>query len=246
MKNEKELTKTINLSTLMHDIFNAIEGESVILQQLLNGLHGNTLDDIKPILISLSEANSNSIELIEAYRNHQSINKVLETDQSSINEVDILNLLNNLYQEYYPLSRTRNLELLCEFSTNYVHGTIALGNRTQLHRMLSNLIQNAMQYTKVGSIYLRLLNQKDDLIISIEDTGIGIEPEDLPDIFLPFYRSKKNDLHEPSRSGLGLYIAKMIAKSHNLEIRVSSTVGKGTEFSVVFPYKKGKYGMGDP
>ncbi|RCJ18618.1 hypothetical protein A6770_32730 [Nostoc minutum NIES-26] len=109
--------------------------------------------------------------------------------------------------------------------------------------MLSNLLQNALNYTQKGDIFLRLLNQNDDLVIEVEDTGVGIKPEEISTIFIPLWRSPDNTLLHPSGSGLGLYVAIMIAKAHGLKLTVDSVVGKGTKFTIIFPYRDSSPGQ---
>ncbi|MBC1270550.1 ATP-binding protein, partial [Trichormus variabilis FSR] len=80
------------------------------------------------------------------------------------------------------------------------------GDTTGLERMLSNLLQNAINYTESGDIFLRLANQDNNLVIEIEDTGIGIAPENLENMFRPLWRSL-----DSQGSGLGLYVVKSVA-----------------------------------
>ncbi|MEJ6487627.1 HAMP domain-containing sensor histidine kinase [Nostoc punctiforme UO1] len=223
----------VNISTLLHDVSNAVVSESVILKQMMDGEYGSTLQEIKTILISLWQTNNQVIQLIERYQNHQSRDRVIGLNPSLINEFDFGDLLNNLYQEYMPKAINRGLKLHYKTCKKYVHGTRVKGDATHLYRMCSNLLQNALSYTETGDILLRLLNQGDDLVVLIEDTGIGIGSEDLANIFLPFYRGT---ISSPG-SGLGLYIAMMVAYSHGLKLSVDSVVGKGTIFTIKFPYQ---------
>lgn len=230
----------INISTLLHDVSNAVVNESVVLKQMMDGEYGSTLQEIKTILISLWQTNNQVIELIDRYQSHQSRDRVIGLNPSLIDEFDFGDLLNNLYQEYTPKVINRGLRLHYETCTGYLHGTRVKGDAIHLYRMCSNLLQNALSYTETGDIFLRLLNQGDDLVVLIEDTGVGIEPEDLANIFLPFYRGP---ISSPG-SGLGLYIAMMVAYSHGLKLSVDSVVGKGTIFTIKFPYQvNNSYGV---
>ena len=234
---QRELRNKINISALVHDVSNAVVNESIVLKQMIDGEYGSNLQEIKTILISLWQNNNRVIQLIDMYQNHQSRDRVIGLNPSLIHEFDLGELLNNLYQEYMPKAINRGLRLHYETCTKYVHGTSVKGDATHLYRMCSNLLQNALSYTETGDIFLRFLNQGDDLVVLIEDTGIGIEPEDLANIFLPFYRGA---ISSPG-SGLGLYIAMMVAYSHGLKLSVDSVVGKGTVFTIKFPYQVNNY-----
>jgi two-component system phosphate regulon sensor histidine kinase PhoR len=99
-----------------------------------------------------------------------------------------------------------------------------------------NLIDNAIKYTPAeGKVYLALSKADGWATVEISDTGIGIPPEDLPNIFDRFYRVDKARTRQQGGSGLGLSIAKSIAKAHRGEIHVRSVVGEGTTFTVVLP-----------
>ncbi len=105
-----------------------------------------------------------------------------------------------------------------------------------MRRLFLNLIDNAIKFTSVGgsiSISLKYENQK--ALVSIIDTGIGIEEENLPKLFDKFFRIDGTVKDSTPSSGLGLSIAQSIAELHNGEISVTSRVGQGSKFIVSFP-----------
>jgi len=77
--------------------------------------------------------------------------------------------------------------------------------------------------------------QGDVLKVSVSDTGQGISEEDLPRIFQRFFHKEKSQLESSDSIGLGLSIAKSIAKFHNGEIEVKSSLGEGTTFTIILP-----------
>jgi signal transduction histidine kinase len=100
----------------------------------------------------------------------------------------------------------------------------------QIHQLLLNLLLNAVQAIDgVGAIRVEISSLKGDAAIAVIDTGRGIAPEHLPNIFRPFYTTKGNG------TGLGLSLARRIAEEHHGQIEVTSEVGKGTRFLVVLP-----------
>lgn len=100
-----------------------------------------------------------------------------------------------------------------------------------LNILIEQLISNALKYTKQGCITISY--DKNDAILYIKDTGIGIRSEDIPKIFDRGYSGLNGRMNEKA-SGLGLYLAKEISKRLSVEILVTSEVGKGSEFGLHF------------
>lgn len=100
----------------------------------------------------------------------------------------------------------------------------------QIHQVLLNLLLNALQAIgPEGKVEVTLRQQGTNVIVEVADNGRGIRPEDLPNIFRPFYTTKGEG------TGLGLSLARRIVEDHQGRIDVSSTVGYGTTFSVILP-----------
>ncbi|HET9233630.1 MAG TPA: HAMP domain-containing sensor histidine kinase, partial [Candidatus Eisenbacteria bacterium] len=109
------------------------------------------------------------------------------------------------------------------------------GDRHRLQRILANLIDNAIKYTPAeGRIDVRLLSAGNQVRLSIEDTGLGIPPEELPRIFQRFYRGDRS--RGGNGNGLGLSLALAFARAHGGDIQVQSTAGTGSTFTVVLPH----------
>lgn len=118
---------------------------------------------------------------------------------------------------------------------------IVMGDQERLEQLISNLLDNAIKFTKAGSgqIQVSLTTDRGRAKIRIKDNGIGITQEDLPYIFERFYRSA-NTKHNPKLrgSGLGLAICEWIVKKHHGKITAESTKKKGTVFTVLLPLRK--------
>ena len=109
--------------------------------------------------------------------------------------------------------------------------------------MLYNLLTNALRYTpKNGTICVATrtekLEERDWVVISVEDTGNGIAEQDLPYIFNHFYRADKSRTRASGGSGIGLAIVKQIVEIHDGRVFVSSKLGNGTTFKIYLPVKK--------
>jgi len=110
------------------------------------------------------------------------------------------------------------------------------GNKDKVEQVLVNLIDNAIKYTKQkGKIKASLFEQKDNVMFTLEDNGIGIREEHLDRIFERFYRVDKARSRELGGTGLGLAIVKHIVMLHKGHIDINSEVGKGTRVMVILP-----------
>jgi len=157
------------------------------------------------------------------------------TDQTSLQKQDSVSLtkiLEQLVQLYKTQAEAKQLylkaELLPELSV--------LGDADQLTRLFINLIDNALRYTpENGTVNIQTSRTGNTLIIHIQDTGVGIAPDQLAHIFDRFWRADRSRTYWSSGFGLGLAIAQGIAQKHGGMITVSSQLGVGSCFSVQLP-----------
>jgi|SRR5690554_87654 len=110
-----------------------------------------------------------------------------------------------------------------------------IGDRDQIHRLLVNIVNNAISYTVEGEISISAISLHNYVEVTVKDTGIGIPSRDLTRIFERFYRVDKARSRKAGGTGLGLSIAKQIAEAHGGSINISSQEGKGTEVSIPLP-----------
>ncbi|HHX81505.1 MAG TPA: PAS domain-containing protein [Pseudomonadaceae bacterium] len=110
------------------------------------------------------------------------------------------------------------------------------GDRQNLSQLVDNLIDNAIKYTRAdGRVELRLLQSEGDLVLEVEDSGIGISPQHLERVFERFYRVDKARSQSLGGTGLGLSIVRNIAERHNGTVAARSQVGKGSVFTFRMP-----------
>ena len=102
-----------------------------------------------------------------------------------------------------------------------------------------NLLSNAMRYTKPdGWVVVTVAQERQEAIISVSDTGIGIAKEDIPRTFSRFWRSDASREMESGGLGVGLSLTKEIIDRHNGTIAVESELGKGTTFTLRIPLNR--------
>lgn len=114
--------------------------------------------------------------------------------------------------------------------------TPIMGNARLLDELVSNLVENAIRYNHPGGrVFVWVLPQGGRPCLRVSDTGIGIPPESQDKVFERFYRVDKGRSRDMGGTGLGLAIVKHAATYHGADIRLDSTVGKGTTITVTFP-----------
>ncbi len=115
-----------------------------------------------------------------------------------------------------------------------------LGSAEELRSAFGNLISNAIRYTpKDGEIFIRWQLQDDGQpVFSVQDSGIGIEPQHIPRLTERFYRVDNSRSRSTGGTGLGLAIVKHITNRHQATLEISSEEGKGSTFSIVFPARR--------
>jgi len=139
-------------------------------------------------------------------------------------------LVNDLAEEFLELATAANIQLNSQVCAEEIY---VLGNESQLYRLVSNLIANAIQYTTAGGLVMVSLTPRErTAIITVKDTGIGISMEQQSHIFERFYRVDSDRSRKTGGTGLGLAIAQAIAQKHQAHLKVESELGKGSIFTL--------------
>lgn len=142
-------------------------------------------------------------------------------------------LLNEVAGIYAQIASNKELRFIREL--NGCEKTVK-GDSIKLNRIVSNLLNNAVKFTTTGSVILRCEYDDEKLDILVEDTGIGMSPEELDRIFIP-YECKLNGMNT-NGLGLGMCIVQKLTALLEGEITVQSIEGKGTSIKVVIPLEK--------
>jgi signal transduction histidine kinase len=109
------------------------------------------------------------------------------------------------------------------------------GDKSELDRMLNNLVSNAVKYTQEGEVRLQLARTNGYARIVVSDTGIGIPKDALPRLFQEFYRAKNAKELEQTGTGLGLSIVHDLVERYGGQIDVESVQDQGTTFTLALP-----------
>ncbi len=228
---EKELEKAREAFAAMiaHDLRNPIHAIALQTQMFLKKLESDPQSSMSPD--SLKRILRNTDRLARLAGDFLDIAR-LRIGGISLKKID-LNLKSELEQLIDELKFTlenHSIELECSG-----HHFQAMIDPVRFHQIMTNLLTNAHKYSAKGEIIrVTLSEEKEELLICVEDKGPGIPAEDLQHIFDRFYRAAAS-FGKVEGSGLGLYITKGIVESHGGRIWVTSEQGVGSKFYVSFP-----------
>ena len=150
-------------------------------------------------------------------------------DRVAMNQV-----IHDAVEQIRPQAEKKNLSIRLNLQNE---DSFVPGNAIRLQRAFVNILTNAVNYTPAGGAVSISVNMQErgQIQIDIQDTGVGIEPADLPHIFERFYRADKARSRASGGSGLGLAITREILARHHGTVTVESVVSKGSTFTVTLP-----------
>jgi signal transduction histidine kinase len=174
----------------------------------------------------------------EAKRLIRLVNENLDYDKIRSNQIQLfrediqlLEILEIIQEQLSILAEEKNDQILVDVAPD----VFVNADYDRLIQILINITKNSIQFTSDGTIWLRGRKQENETIIEVEDTGIGIDPKDVENIWHRFYKADISRTSNPyGEFGLGLSIVKQLVLLHNGEIDVFSEEGKGTKFIIRF------------
>ena len=222
--------KTDFLSSMSHEIrtpLNAIIGFSQALAK--ENISGAAKEEVKEIM-------SASDSLLEI------VNGILDVSKIEANKIEIVKVdysTKKLINELSSFTNTKIGSKVIEFKldTNEDMPEVLIGDVIRVKQIVKNLLTNAVKYTKEGYILLSIKGQKVEdkcqLIIRVEDSGIGMTQADVDMLYNKFERFDMDENVNIQGTGLGMAITKGLVELMNGEIKVKSEYGKGTTFTVI-------------
>ena len=206
------------LTAMKTSIEVALRDKNLKLKEAKHTLKGS-LDDID----DLKSLTNNLLELTRYQQNGNSI---------SFEDVDLKIIVNNSLKQMLSLAEKKKIKVVKKLENVRISA-----NEESIKRLTSILLDNAIKYTpKGGKINVSVSKKNRYVFLRVKDNGVGIPEEDIPYVFDRFYRSDKSRSKTDSGGyGLGLSIAKRIVGIHKGTIKVESTSGKGSVFTVRLP-----------
>lgn len=233
------------VSRLTHDLRTPLVAADRMLLLFQQEAFGALPTDMHEAITSMTRSNQKLLQmvntLLEVYRHEAGCKTLI------FNPVDVKELAQEIVQELRPLAEERGLQLSTEVEDSQAEGqltTTVRGDRLELHRVLTNLVGNAIKFTEQGSITIHITgalasksssdsakHQPASVIVAVKDTGVGIPAEEQATLFERFHSGE----HKRSGSGLGLYLSRRIVESHQGNIGVRSQLGQGSVFTIRLP-----------
>jgi hypothetical protein len=152
---------------------------------------------------------------------------------------DLTPLLAGLGAELVPAAQRKGIALNIQLDD--IQGWEAYTDRNKLSRLVANLLTNAVRYTRSGKVNFSAQWRRDEkgrtegLVLAVEDTGVGISPEEQESIFQPFERGRSSKDSDAGGSGLGLAVVDRLVSDLGLTLDVFSEYGKGSKFDLLLP-----------
>jgi two-component system, OmpR family, phosphate regulon sensor histidine kinase PhoR len=171
---------------------------------------------------------------LETYiQNILAISRMESNPELAYETFDVNQMFKDIESDFHILAEQKNLCL----TLNLFNALPPIrADQTELRHALTNLVENAVRYTPAGgTIFLQTGLQDNHIVMTVQDTGIGISLGELSLIFTPFYRTHRARQMDSNGTGLGLAIVKQIVNLHGGSIDVQSTPGEGSLFRIQFP-----------
>jgi two-component system phosphate regulon sensor histidine kinase PhoR len=230
---QKKLSSIKNdfINNMTHELKTPISTISLASQMLEDGSISNTPQTISHISKVINQ---------ESKRLSYQVEKVLQMAvfnegklKFKFKEFDINKMIETVAANFELRVKNKNGTLITE---KFAERAVINGDEVHITNVIFNLLDNAVKYSNNSpEIKITTKNKNGELLVSVQDNGIGISKEHHAQIFDRFYRVPTGNIHNVKGFGLGLSYVKKIVDSHNAKIKVESVVNKGTKFTILFP-----------
>lgn len=210
-----------------HDLRTPLTSVKGAAENLLDGIAGE-----------LEESQREYVEIVRdhAQRLIAAINKLVDAARQpepsvdlDLATVDVGALARDVTRSLQPIAEERGVELVVDAGSD----VDTLADAEKLRKVMENLVGNALKFTdRGGTVRIAVARSKGDVRVTVKDTGVGIEEEELARVFDRFHRGRDKD--RPG-SGLGLAITRDLVRLHGGDVVASSEPGRGSTFSAVLP-----------
>jgi signal transduction histidine kinase len=200
---------------------------------LLEGDFGPLPDTMKPMIEEGFKSDTKGVATIQEILNAANIKsgKVSYTRA----EFDLKALIEEIGNDLKPAAEAKKLTLNLVLGQNPL---TVVGDRAQLVNAYKNIIDNSIKYTPSGSVTVTLTKREETSVLKVEDTGVGITPDDMKKLFTEGGHGAESQKINTESTGFGLYIVKNIIDAHKGRVWAESDgPGKGSRFIIELPAK---------
>jgi len=227
---ELERIKTEFLSLASHQLRAPLANLKWYIDFLLTRRAKDLSSELQGYLLKMYHRNEDMIDLVNTLLNLSRIE--MGRVQVQTEDTDIAELARSVLDELEPNAKDKQITL----HTELVEDLHLMTDGRLVRIILQNLLSNALRYTPDGGhVYMRVRQTSHGAVLEVQDSGIGIPPEEQGRIFQKLYRATNAKNMEVNGNGIGLYMCKALTEALGGSISFESRVGKGTTFTVDLP-----------
>lgn len=234
-----DVTELAKLDRLKSEFVNTVSHElrtpltsimgylSLVLNEQVGPLEEQQKEFLHVVMRNTDRLNNLITDLLDIQR--------IESGRTPLNRrpVQLAEVVQQVAQTFRVAAEQKGLAF--EVSARTENMPLINGDPDRLVQIASNLVSNAVKYTREGHVSVKVHKHKGYVQLVVEDTGIGIPAAEQKRIFEKFYRGENRYVREVGGTGLGLSIVKMMVEEHGGEVKVESQPGKGSRFTINFP-----------
>ena len=232
LRREKEMMREQFASIVSHELkapLGAVQQNLFALEfELSDALNEGQKDKVQRLKARIDDM----LKLINSWL------RVISVDINQLKEnfkqIPVMLPISKALENVETLTARKNIEIVTSISDTL---SLINGDELSLSEAFVNILGNAIKYSRDGSkVIVQAEEKKNEIVISIKDSGIGISPDDLPHIFEGFYRGRGEQV--AAGQGIGLAVSRQIIEAHNGLITVESELGNGSTFVIRLPAVK--------
>ncbi len=236
---ELDQLKSKFVSDVTHELRTPISNISIYLEMVenalaqLNQIPQRIKDFLKILRNETARLNDLITDVLDLSRMEQEVSRI------ELEMIDFNPIVDKIVEANRMMAEAKGLEIAFDADPSLPK---LFADSSQLEQVCTNLIANAINYTQKGSVKVSTtLENGEQCVFRVQDTGMGIGEDELDHLFDRFYRGRQASQSSIPGTGLGLSITKEIIEAHNGFIEVESEIGVGTIFSVYLPIPKDEH-----
>jgi len=225
--------KTDLMTTVAHELRSPLTAFSAFVDLVLDGTAGEVPEKQRDLLLKASRSSVRMQNILNVFSHLEMAENA--NVPLTVTMFDIENLIASALDLFQAAARHAGVTVKFERTGNL---QMIEGDRQAIDQVISNLVSNAIKYSREGGhVLVKCVAQDDEVVVSVADTGLGITVGDQEGLFERFYRGSDPVKIRIPGTGLGLYVSKKLVDRHSGRIWCQSEKGQGADFSFAIPFE---------
>jgi signal transduction histidine kinase len=224
---EESRRKSFFLNAISHDLKTPLNGLMLQAELAELNLASNDAEAVREALAEIKNCTRTTADLLNSFMEIGRLDWSENVTEST--PLDLVELLRSVVARHRTGAEQKGLDLLCQVPSRMIVAT----DRVKVERIVSNLIDNAIKFTKSGAVELVVETRANDVAIHVADTGVGISAENQTAIFNDFFQVHNRERDSRKGFGLGLAIARRLARQLGGDLTVESAPARGSRFTLL-------------